>query len=287
MFTFDPEKFIEDQQIGQGSFGIVCPYRSKNDPDGNQLVVKQQTVDFLGLISVVQEIALGFDCKHPNILSINGFDIQKLPKPVLNQGKRIEFEVYIKMPRMEKSLRDVINRQEVVSETQILRYFQGIVSGLTYLHEKGIAHRDIKPDNIDRDDTIKIADIGIAKYLDNFTTIHLHSIAGTPNFMAPEAIEKGDRLTKDELCHADLWSLGVTLLELCLLREVDLPNLAPQLRKESLTNHILTLQGKYSNSLFDLLLSLLKDDPTQRIKINKLAEKLEHLLVSIKIVFIK
>lgn len=279
MFPFDPDKFLTDQQLGQGSFGRVCPYRSRNDPTGKQSVVKEQTVDFQGLRLAVQEIALGFDCKHPNILSINGFDIKRLPKPLPIHGKLVEYEVYIKMPRMDKSLKNVITQQDVTSEAQILNYFRGISSGLAYLHEKGIAHRDIKPENIllDEKDIVKIADIGIAKYLDNVSATHVASTAGTPNYMAPEVVLKGSKLKKDELCIADLWSLGVTVLELCLVKQVRAAAFGFPQRTEYLINLVMSLKGKYSDFVIDLLLSLLQYDPLQRIKIDKLVEKLEHL----------
>lgn len=71
--------------------------------------------------------------------------------------------------------------------------FSQIVSAVTFIHSKGIAHRDLKLENIflDKQVTAKVADFGLMKAFagPNFTS-PLKTNCGTPNYMAPELFEK-------------------------------------------------------------------------------------------------
>ena len=84
-----------------------------------------------------------------------------------------------------------------------------IVEGLAYIHKKGIVHRDIKPENIlMMNDVPKITDLGLAQVM---RTSGVSGKSGTPFYEAPEVLfeEKYGQA-------ADIWSLGILLLELLL-----------------------------------------------------------------------
>ena len=79
-----------------------------------------------------------------------------------------------------------------------LQWLQQLAEGLNYIHSQGIVHRDIKPQNIliSRGETLKIADVGLAKPLydiqsqfgiiDRTFQDYMSSLVGSPNYMAPE-----------------------------------------------------------------------------------------------------
>ncbi|XP_050369023.1 LOW QUALITY PROTEIN: mitogen-activated protein kinase kinase kinase 18-like [Argentina anserina] len=108
------------------------------------------------------------------------------------------------------TLSDVIRRQGKQLEEGVIRsYTQQIVQGLEYLHSNGLAHCDIKSQNIlvaEESGKIKIADLGCAKLVHEAPT---SPFSGTPVFMAPE-VARGE----EQGFEADIWALGCTLIEM-------------------------------------------------------------------------
>ena len=93
-----------------------------------------------------------------------------------------------------------------MDEKNICLIIMKILHSISYCHSKGIIHRDLKPENIifetpDLDSDIKIIDFGLSKKIQN--NEKLHSILGTPYYVAPEVLNK----EYNEKC--DLWSIGI------------------------------------------------------------------------------
>ena len=104
---------------------------------------------------------------------------------------------------------DLIDRNGPIPETMLLRIGTDVASGLAHAHERGIIHRDIKPQNIllDERGSPKLADFGIARALDG-TTSHgrAGSFLGTADYSSPEQL-RGERVT----AKSDVYSFGATL----------------------------------------------------------------------------
>ena len=95
-----------------------------------------------------------------------------------------------------------------------------IARGLSFAHQQGLVHRDVKPQNIllNGDGQAKVTDFGIARSLDvQHGMTQTGTVLGTSDYIAPEQAQ-GQRV--DE--HTDVYSLGVVLYEL-LTSEVPFP----------------------------------------------------------------
>lgn len=125
-------------------------------------------------------------------------------------------ELWLVMKNMENgSLLDIIRRKQrtdsckhgVFEEVVIATIMSGVVKGLTFLHDHGYIHKDIKAENIliGEDGSVKIADFCIVNCISK-----LRSYIGSFCWLAPEIIKVEDHKYTPK---ADVWSLGITAIE--------------------------------------------------------------------------
>lgn len=276
MFSFNSEKVIYEQKLGKGSSGrAVYPYQK--DPQDMRWAVKNiYTRQINDVIRHVQEITLGFSCDHPFVLPVRGYFIE------FKDQKKV-WDIYIKLPRMKASLRDVLDdarkSKEPISEDVIAQYFYDITQGLHYLHAKGIAHRDIKPANIllDEAGSIKIADFGLGKLHTGQSSSSVAEQAGTFIYASPENLDLNTKLKTKDLFMADLWSLGMLFFELCTLkdlRRIDLSGDQGTVR-DNFREELQKIKGRYSEILSELILGLLRHKPSDRMSLKDIQKELE------------
>lgn len=94
-------------------------------------------------------------------------------------------------------------------ENDVITLVRGLTKGLAHLHELGIAHRDVKPENVlfasdSMGPSVKLTDFGIAQ--SHCLTNTARDMVGTPLYVAPEVL-----LRKPYGCQSDMWSLGVVV----------------------------------------------------------------------------
>ncbi len=113
------------------------------------------------------------------------------------------------------TLSHLLNSVRPMPEKDAVKLASRICEALSYMHENGVIHRDLKPQNIMicYDGTIRIMDFGIAKAEEGQTAhIHrLHSCGGYPDYMAPEqvrgsAVTSGPTSTALGQCFMKWWS---------------------------------------------------------------------------------
>ncbi|RFU23705.1 hypothetical protein B7463_g12635, partial [Scytalidium lignicola] len=114
------------------------------------------------------------------------------------------------------SLMDMVKRRRYITEPEVRFYTVQMAGAIKYMHAKGIIHRDLKMGNIflDKDMNIKVGDFGLAALLmsgKDMVACRRTTLCGTPNYIAPEILEKG----KGGHDHAvDIWSLGIIIFAL-------------------------------------------------------------------------
>lgn len=113
--------------------------------------------------------------------------------------------MYLVMEFCEMDLSKYIKKYKVDEKAAIL-IFKQLLSGFKKLVENEVIHRDLKPANIlvNTKGEFKLADFGLAKFVDHYDSKLLETIAGTPLYMAPQLLKKTNYTTK-----CDVWSLGV------------------------------------------------------------------------------
>ena len=112
------------------------------------------------------------------------------------------------------SLYDIVQRyKKTMPIDKIIGYTKQICRGLLYAHNKGIIHRDIKPQNIlvsKENDKCHIADFGIARIRREGRLTMVGMAVGTPEYMSPEQAS-GKNLDNQ----TDIYSLGILIYEMC------------------------------------------------------------------------
>jgi serine/threonine-protein kinase len=203
------ERYEVTSKLGQGGMGAV--YEARHTVIGKRVAVKVLLDKHADKDQIVarlkQEARLASSIGHDNIVDITDFGIT-------DSGR-----TFVVMEYLEgESLGATIARQGRLEETRIVHICAQIASALAAAHEKGIVHRDIKPDNIflvKRGDVdfVKVVDFGISKSMDteseDVRLTQTGMVLGTPLYMSPEQA-RGD----DDLDHRiDIYALGVILYE--------------------------------------------------------------------------
>ena len=193
------------KEIGVG--GMAKVYKAKDKLLGRYVAIKilkdQYAEDEEFSKKFNNEAQSAARLSHINI--VNVYDIGK---DMLN-GKLIQ---YIVMEYVEgETLKDLIDRERVLENHDIIDYSTQIAQALKSAHDSGIVHRDIKPQNIliDKYGLCKVTDFGIARVSSNATITYTSSILGTVHYISPEQA-KGKIVD----LKSDLYSLGAVMYEM-------------------------------------------------------------------------
>lgn len=189
--------------LGKGAFKTV--YRAFDEVDGIEVAWNQVKIDDLlqnpdDLQRLYSEVHLLKTVRHKNIIKFYNSWIDDKNKTV-----NIITEIFT-----SGTLRQYRKKHKHVDMKAVKGWARQVLQGLRYLHSHNppIIHRDLKCDNIfvnGNHGEVKIGDLGLATIM---RQAHVHSVIGTPEFMAPELYEED----YDEL--VDIYSFGMCLLEM-------------------------------------------------------------------------
>ncbi|KAG5209205.1 hypothetical protein JEQ12_016770 [Ovis aries] len=141
---------------------------------------------------VEREIALHSRLRHRNIVAFHGHFADR-------------DHVYMVLEYCSRqSLAHVLQARQTLTEPEVRYYLRGLVSGLSYLHQRRIVHRDLKLSNffLNKNMEVKIGDLGLATRMGPGGRCH-RVLCGTPNFLAPEVVSRNGHS-----CQSDIWALG-------------------------------------------------------------------------------
>jgi len=198
------------REIGRG--GMATVYLADDPKHGRQVAVKVLHGDVARLIGrerFLREIEIAARLSHPHILPLH--DSGEAPPDETDDSGVL----YFVSPFVTgESLRDRLQHEPRLSTDDILRLGREIAQALDYAHRQGVAHLDVKPENILlQDGHAIITDFGIARAMSTATEHSRHEptpLLGTPSYMSPEQALGVPNVDG----RSDIYSLGCVLYEM-------------------------------------------------------------------------
>ncbi len=194
-------------EVGTGGMGKV--YKAVHPDLKTNVILKELSMtgkDFSQRFK--REATIMLSLRHDNIAYFNDYFSW--------EGNR-----YIVMEYVDGiSLSDLIKKRKKIDPHIVLLIMHEVARGLEYAHDKGVLHRDLKPQNIliSKSGQVKIIDFGIASFREqevdgDATKVELTRtgmVMGTPAYMSPEHLSDMKKVTE----RSDLYSLGIIMYEM-------------------------------------------------------------------------
>jgi serine/threonine-protein kinase len=247
-----------DCEIGRGGMGIVYRARDRRLKRVVAIKVLPPELAFRSEIKVrfLREAETAAQLNHPNIVDI--YSVDEL------QGLVFFVMAYIPGDNLAKRLHD--HGAMPVDDTR--RIMRDVADALAYAHERGVVHRDIKPDNILIDEDSgrpMVTDFGIARAVsDGDNRLTATGIAiGTPTYMSPEQAA-GDREIDGR---SDLYALGVVAYQMLTGQPPFVASSTPAMLVKHLSERPAAIEQRRADVPRDLarvVMTLLEKDPAAR-----------------------
>ncbi len=191
------------EPLGQGGMGVV--YKAEDTRLQRVVALKflpeALRTDSAARAQFLREARAASQLKHPNVLTI--YTVEES-----GEGDFIAMEY-----AESGTLRERVGELTIA---QTIDFMSQAAAGLQAAHDRGIIHRDIKPDNllIDADGRLRVSDFGLARVSwDNSGALHSSVAVGTAHYMSPEQVTGGAIDAR-----ADIFALGATFFEMIARR---------------------------------------------------------------------
>ncbi len=206
-------RYIVESIIGKGGMGTVL--RVRHASLGRRFALKvlrrEIVVDPASVERFLQEAKIMASIRHPNLVEVTDFgELTRQDLPALGNLK----QPFFVMELLEgETLADLLRRGGPLDARTAAVLFERVADALAVAHDKGVVHRDLKPDNIflvpsPAGPVPKVLDFGVAKLVGASKLTRAGIVFGTPYYMAPEQAtgQAVDGKT-------DQYSLGVVMYE--------------------------------------------------------------------------
>jgi serine/threonine-protein kinase len=199
------ERYPVSRELGRGGMAVVYLARDvKHGRDVAVKIIRPELSAAMGRERFLREIAIAAQLHHPNIV------------PLYDSGEADGLLYYVMPYEPGHSLRDRLARDGPLPVDDAINMLRDICDALAYAHERGIVHRDVKPDNVlVTGRHAMVTDFGVAKAMsdstrDSATRTTLGIVLGTPAYMAPEQIVADPQVDH----RADIYAVGALAFEL-------------------------------------------------------------------------
>ena len=201
------------RELGHGGMGAV--YLVRDPRDGSEFAAKVMYPESPAareyfVKRFIREAEIAMAVRHPNLIRV--YDVGRDP----DTGLGYMLMDYVQGGSLkERLMRRLMDGKGPFPVQEALQIVRQVAEALDAAAERGIVHRDVKPDNIlfAADGTPKLADLGVAKVSDGDASTLLtmsNVVVGTPAYMAPEQMTNSHAVDS----RADVYSLGIVLWEI-------------------------------------------------------------------------
>ncbi|XP_070187968.1 myosin-IIIb-like isoform X1 [Littorina saxatilis] len=197
--------------IGEGTYGEVC--RGYHKKTGEEVAIKVLESIHEMIEEIEEEYQVLRDLsEHPNMPRFYGM--------YLKRNNSFDDQIWLVMEicgggSVTSLVKSLLYQKQNLDELLIAYILKETVHVVRHLHEHNVMHRDIKGHNIliTNSGMIKLVDFGVSGHLDS-PHGHRKTHVGTPYWMAPEVIACEQQLDYSYDVRCDVWSLGITAIEL-------------------------------------------------------------------------
>lgn len=248
---------IDAHEIGSGGYGKVFVAKDREVKDRMVAIKKVIIFDEEKKAAFMKEAKIMQELDHPNICKL---------LETYEQGK---FMFFVMEYCEGREVFDRIMEQGWIDEATTADIVKQAASALKYAHNRGIAHRDMKPENICfctndlTNNHVKVIDWGLGFY---FGQARMSSAVGSLTYAAPEVLEARDVYTSS----CDLWSLGIVTYVMLCGKPPFWGNYAEQLKRMKQEQYPMkdATWQQISPEAKVLIRGLLKADPKKRLPLD-------------------